>query len=94
MFSPWGFPFTFYCAIQIFAIFWLRGGWRLAGLLPVPLMAYVVYVTDDAYRQHSNLWPLLLIFASPVMFIILAVLSYLQPNRPNEERIRQDEERE
>src|SRR5436190_14879714 len=76
MFSPWGLPFTFYCVMQAFAVLWLRSGWRLAGLIPIPLMVYVVYVTGEAYRQHSTQWPLLLIFAGPVMFGFLAVLSF------------------
>ena len=78
MFSIWGLPFSFYCVMQTFVVLWLRGAWRLAGLIPIPLMAYVVYVTGEAYREHSSQWPLLLIFACPVMFGFLAVLVILQ----------------
>ena len=72
----WGFPFTIYLAVQIFAIIRLRGYWLSLAVLPMPIMAYVVYVTMDAYREQSNLWPILLILSSPVSAIFLLVLVF------------------
>jgi len=72
----WGFPFTVYAALQGFALVRLRGYSLALALLPIPAMAYVVYVTMDAYRIHSNMWPILLRLASPCAVIFLVALIF------------------
>jgi hypothetical protein len=37
-------------------------------------MLPVVVLTFQAYRQQSNLWPILLLFASPLALLYLIVL--------------------
>jgi hypothetical protein len=64
-----------YWVLQIMLVKRYDGGWRIAALAPliamVPLLAYTAY----AFAAGSNLWPLLLIFVSPVAFVYLAIVS-------------------
>lgn len=77
----WGLPFTIYVGLQVFTVIRLRGLMRLAALLPMPVMMYVVYVTINAYHAHSNIWPILLILVSPCAIIFLLVLLLVWRNR-------------
>jgi hypothetical protein len=43
-------------------------------------MAYVVYATVAAFNQHSNMWPILLVIASPVAAFFLVLLFFLTRN--------------
>ena len=70
----WGLPFMVYVALQLYALICLRRFWLILALLPLPVMAYIVYVTADAYRLRSNMWPILLILSSPCAAIFLFVL--------------------
>ncbi|HET9417969.1 MAG TPA: hypothetical protein VFO30_01395 [Chthoniobacterales bacterium] len=76
----WGLPFTIYVLAQIFVPIRLRGAWRGLSLLPIPAMAYVVYATVGAFKEHSNMWPILLIIASPVAAFFLVLLFCLTRN--------------
>jgi hypothetical protein len=58
----------------------LRGAWRGLSLLPLPAMAYVLYTTVAAFKEHSNMWPILLIIASPVAAFFLLLLFFLTRN--------------
>ena len=78
--AGWGLPFTVYAAAQIFVPIRLRGTWRWLSLLPVPCMVYVVYATVAAFKEHSNMWPILLIIASPVAALFLILLFFLTRN--------------
>jgi hypothetical protein len=69
--------FVFYLPTQLVAGLKLRGGWRVAGLVPLPLMAYALWITCVAYQQDSNLWPIVLLFVSPVVLAYLVVLLVL-----------------
>jgi len=73
----WGLPFTVYAALQGFALVRLRGYSLALALLPIPVMAYVVYVTVDAYHLHSNMWPILLILVSPGAAVFLVALIFI-----------------
>lgn len=64
-----------YPALQVYTALKFPGFWRLAALLPVPAMGYVVIVTIAAFVQQSNLWPILLIFVGPVATVYLALLT-------------------
>ena len=70
----WGLPFTLYALAQVIALVRLRGAARIWVALPAPFMAWVLYYTFDALAQKSNLWPIVLIFTSPVALThVLAV---------------------
>ena len=66
-----------YPILQILALAKSRGFYRLAGALPLCAMLPIFAVTIKAYCDHSNLWPLFLILASPAAcvwtLIILAI---------------------
>ena len=71
---PFFLCFPIYVITQMVAIFRLRGGWRWASLVPVIPMIYVVAVTIKAFEQQSNLWPLLLIFSSPLALVYILLI--------------------
>ena len=66
--------FPAYVIAQIVAIVRLRRGWRWASLVPVIPMIIVVVLTVEALLQQSNLWPVLLLFASPPALGFILVL--------------------
>ncbi|HTS51462.1 MAG TPA: hypothetical protein VMH05_26120 [Bryobacteraceae bacterium] len=64
-----------YFVLQVIALWRLRSGWLKASLLPVIPMILVLVYTIDAYNKESNLWPIVLIFSSPVAAAyVLAIL--------------------
>lgn len=69
MWSPVG-----YAVAQVAALRRLRGAWRLAAGIPVLPMGAVVGYTVWAYAAGSNLFPLVLIFTSPVALVYVLVL--------------------
>lgn len=75
-----GLPFTVYVLAQVFVPFQLRGAWRGLSLLPIPVMSCVVYATVAAFKQQSNMWPILLIIVSSVAAFFLALLFFLTRN--------------
>ena len=78
--TGWGMSFTVYTFVQIFVPLRLRGAWRGLSLLPIPVMAYVVYATVAALNEHSNMWPILIVIASPVAAFFLVLLFFLTRN--------------
>lgn len=52
-----------------------RGGWRIAALAPLAIMAPLVIHAALAYMAQSNLWPLLVILTAPPAFGYLIALS-------------------
>jgi hypothetical protein len=80
MIIPFFLCFPIYIIAQMVAIFRLPGGWRWASLVPVIPMIYVVADTIKAFEQPSNLWPLPLLFSSPLALVyILLVIGLYQP---------------
>ncbi|MCI0355099.1 MAG: hypothetical protein L0099_08680, partial [Acidobacteria bacterium] len=63
-----------YVGLQAWALWRMRGGWRLVAALPALFMALVLTATIAGYAQRSNLWPLLLIFGLPLAVACLLVL--------------------
>jgi hypothetical protein len=55
--------------LQPYALIALRGLWRLAAALPLVPMLAALSVTHEAFRNESSLWPIVLIFASPVALV-------------------------
>ena len=52
-----------------------RGGWRVAALAPLIVMTPLAVHAALAFAAQSNLWPLLLIFASPFACLYLLALA-------------------
>lgn len=50
------------------------GGWRVAALAPLVVMAPLAIHAALAFAAQSNLWPILLIFTSPLAFLYLLAL--------------------
>ena len=75
-----------YLVAQVMALRRLQGGWWVAALMPLVPMVIVVLYTVSAYLAGSNLFPLILIFASPFAFLYLVALivlsRYLSTRRP------------
>jgi hypothetical protein len=73
------FCFPAYVIAQVVAIWRLRSGWRWASLVPVPPMIFVVAATIKFFIEQGNLWPLLLLFSSPVALLyVLAIFGLHQ----------------
>jgi hypothetical protein len=77
----WGLPFDGYLAMQIIVLIRCKGWWRLAALLPLPVMAYVVFLTTRLYSADSNLWPMYLIMVSIPAFVFLLILFLVERYR-------------
>jgi hypothetical protein len=54
-----------------------RRGWRMAAMVPLIVMGPVTVLTVQEYRQQSNLWPILMLFASPpaLLYLILLIIT-------------------
>jgi hypothetical protein len=74
LFGFWGWPTSAYAIAQIVAPFALPAPWRYIALVPLPFMLWLLYATDRAFAAQSPQAPILLILASPVALIALAVL--------------------
>ena len=80
----WGAPFTAYVIAQLIGLVHFKSARRIVIGVPLPLMAFVVVVTFSAYAQQSNLWPIWMIFASPVAFgyvVVVGVIMYVLERR-------------
>jgi hypothetical protein len=73
-----------YLVLQVYAAVVCRGRWRAGALVPFAWMVPVGFVSAQALRQGSNLWPCALIPASVAGFVYLAVLTsvYQSPQTP------------
>jgi len=63
-----------YLVLQVILLVRWRGGWRLAAAGPLLMMIPVAVFCLVALAKGSNLWPLTMIFLSPVGLLYLAVL--------------------
>ena len=63
-----------YLVIQIIAAIKLKGFNRVIVALPAPVMLIVVMVTFYGYQQQWNLWPIYLIFISPLAILYVAIM--------------------
>jgi hypothetical protein len=70
-----------YIALQVYTLARYRDGWRKAALVPLVLMVPLIAYTLFALIAGSNLWPLMLIFLTPVAFLYLAGLLLLRFSR-------------
>lgn len=63
-----------YPVLQVIALIRLRGPMRLLSALPLSFMLPVYGHALYALSQESNLWPIYMIFASPVALIITLII--------------------
>lgn len=61
----------------------MRGGWRVAALLPLLVVIPVVVVTIRGLQQGSNLWPIYLIMLAPMVLLYHIVLRFLHTRTHN-----------
>ena len=52
-----------------------HGGWRMAGLAPLLIMAPLVVHAGFAFMAESNLWPLMVILVAPLACLYLLALA-------------------
>lgn len=58
-----------YVVVQVVALMRSSGGSRMAAALPLFVMVPVFVYAAVGLVQESNLWPLLMLFASPVALL-------------------------
>ena len=75
--AGWGAGFSAYAVLQAITLWALkRPVWYLA-LLPLGPMGYVAMLTSVAYARSSNLWPIVMIFASPIAVLYLLAVGVI-----------------
>jgi hypothetical protein len=67
-----------YVALQWYTLQAWQGGWRIAALVPLLVMGPLLAIAILAAVAQSNLWPVLLIFASPPACLYLLVLAAIR----------------
>lgn len=73
----WGTVFSAYVVIQALAIFTLRQPFLKAALIPLGVMLVVGLITIIAYRGQSTIWPILLVLASPIALLAVAIIEVI-----------------
>jgi hypothetical protein len=69
------FAFIFYVFLQIICIVTYKGKWRIAAIIPVPLTIGIIIYTSIGASQGSNLFPILMLFSGPILFLYIVMLS-------------------
>jgi hypothetical protein len=67
-----------YLVLQFVLLFRYSGRWRLAAALPLLGMIPLILYTLAALAAGSNLWPLMLIFLTPLAFLYLLAVMVLK----------------
>ena len=73
-----------YVILQILVLARSSGWDRVAAGVPLVIMVPVFAITIVNLARESNLWPLLLLFASPVALVYVAVAAFVvrRPSKP------------
>jgi hypothetical protein len=66
-----------YIPLQVYTLIKWEGRWRWLALVPLVVILPVIAWTMVGFAQEKNLWPLLLIFASPLASLYLVSLMVL-----------------
>ena len=66
-----------YVVVQVVALMRSSGRSRMAAALPLFVMVPVFVYAAVGLVQESNLWPLLMLFASPVALLYVTVVAFL-----------------
>ena len=70
----WGSSFSAYVVLQSIALATLKKWLWYAAAVAAPFMLYVALITIEGYAQGSNMWPIVMIFGSPLAIVyVLAV---------------------
>jgi len=69
-------PLPAYVVLQLYAGVRCKGRRRVAALIPLLVMIPVVCLTVILFRQDSNLWPIFLIFCSPMAALYLVAVVF------------------
>ena len=70
-----GLAFTIYVVVQVIGVAVAPSRMRWIPLAPSPIMIGVLFWTLYAYHRGSSLWPIIMIFASPISAIaVVAIL--------------------
>ena len=69
------FAFVFYIFLQIYCIVAYKGKWRIAAIIPVPVTILIMVYTAIAASEGSNLFPILMLFSGPMLFLYIVMLS-------------------
>ena len=64
-----------YFFLQVLTVLRYRGRWRLLALAPLLVMVPLALHAGLAFAAGSDLWPVLLILASPIAFLYLVGLA-------------------
>lgn len=72
-----------YVVVQVVALFRSAGSSRLVAALPLFVMLPIFVLTVVSLVQESNLWPLVLLFASPVALVYVTVAALLSQRSRN-----------
>ena len=72
--SLMGLSIPAYLILQAFTLLRFRGGWRKAAMVPLAGMVPLVLFTLFGFLVGANLWPLMLLFLTPIAFGYLIVL--------------------
>jgi hypothetical protein len=72
-FGGWGSITTIYVLLQIAALARARGKALYVVLAPLLVFLISIYVSADAYKSDSNLWPVPMLVTSAVGILYLAV---------------------
>lgn len=63
-----------YPLLQLYALWKLRGPMRLLSAVPLSFMLPVYGICAYALQQNASLWPIYMIFASPIALVITGVV--------------------
>ena len=75
--AGWGSFFSAYVVVQAVTLLALRRPQWYFAAIALPIMVFVVAITLEAVRQASNLWPVFLIFASPLALLYLLAVGII-----------------
>ena len=73
----WGTVFSAYVVIQALALCTLRQRFLKAALTPLGVMLVAGLITIIAYRSQSTMWPILLVLASPIALLAVAIIEVM-----------------
>ncbi len=65
-----------YVVVQIVVLLRSSGRSRIAAALPLVVMVPIFVLTIVAEVQENNLWPLFLLFASPVALLYVVIVGF------------------
>ena len=66
--------FFVYIGLALYGLCLKGWKWKVAASVPLIPMIYVTWVTADLYKAEATLWPINLLFASPVALIYIVIV--------------------